>query len=276
MPLKKTNSNSFDVSYNFWLNNLFERIMRLFKYTGMDCILPKEIEQRLLMTGHCAVKMHNGSLTAFYGEFSTPTIYYDEFEKYSVYSPKYARTLSIGEECVIINNNSIRNDCFSLCQRYATMLAHLEVTFVNSLINMRDSNGVPIAGNSKVRESLRNYRKSLVQGDVMPIFDPSLSFAKIVMPNNNKVELLDFIESRKNLLECFYNDIGVKTGFTKKGNMIQEEVNSGDSMLLFNIDDMLNARKIGCELVNKKFGTNWSVELAKGVRMGVEMNGEND
>ena len=63
-----------------------------------------------------------------------------------------------------------------------------------------------------------------------------------------------------NTLEGFYNAIGVRTTWKKKGNMIQEEIQANDSMVLLNISDMLESRKRGCEMVNNLFGTNWTVE----------------
>ena len=44
--------------------------------------------------------------------------------------------------------------------------------------------------------------------------------------------------------------------------MIREEVNGNDAMLLMNISDMLANRKLACETVNAKYGTNWKVELS--------------
>ena len=79
-------------------------------------------------------------------------------------------------------------------------------------------------------------------------------------------------------MDSFYNDIGVKTGYSKKGNMIQEEVEANDSMLLLNISDMLDSRKKGVEKVNAMYGTNWSVKLAEGLeinRKGSEENVQN-
>ena len=60
----------------------------------------------------------------------------------------------------------------------------------------------------------------------------------------------DLVETRKNLMTDFYNAIGVRTAWSKKGNMIVEEVTGNDSMVLFNINDMLESRKKGCEKIN--------------------------
>ena len=39
----------------YWRENLFERIMRLFVWENTDPIPAKEIEQRLLIQGHCGI-----------------------------------------------------------------------------------------------------------------------------------------------------------------------------------------------------------------------------
>ena len=41
--------------FRFWRENLFERLMRLFIWEGMEDPLPKEIEQRLILAGHCGI-----------------------------------------------------------------------------------------------------------------------------------------------------------------------------------------------------------------------------
>ena len=87
------------------------------------------------------------------------------------------------------------------------------------------------------------------------------------------------METRENLLNAFYSDLGVKTAWNKKGNMINEEVEANNSMLLLNISEMLDQRKQGCEKVNKLFGTNWSVEISPEIELmdkEVEDNGKSE
>ena len=101
-------------------------------------------------------------------------------------------------------------------------------------------------------------------GKVMPIQDPAFSSVEFIgVDKNTGLNIKELMEARQNLLNAFYNDIGVKTAHEKKGNMNEDEVNANDTMLLLNLDDMLSSRKKGAEKVNALFGTNWEVDVAE-------------
>ena len=48
-------SSTFNAFFEYWRDNLFERIMRLFIWEGTEAVKPKEIEQRLHLQGHCGI-----------------------------------------------------------------------------------------------------------------------------------------------------------------------------------------------------------------------------
>ena len=156
------------------------------------------------------------------------------------------------------------------------MLAHIETTYINTLINGRDANGIPVVQNEAQRQSVIAYRNNLCEGKVTAITDPA--FLGVEFTANKAattININELQESRDNILNDFYSDLGVKTTWNKKGNMIREEVNGNDSMLLLNISDMLTARERACEAVNAKYGTNWKVELSPELQYTAE-EGNND
>ena len=269
---------SFSEFYNYWINMLAQRAMRLFKWSNTT-VEPKEIETALAMNGHALVTEYNGSLAVFMGNMSgKPTIYYDEFESYAIHSPVFSKILTIknNKDGVLISNNSLRNSLYPLFNHYAIMLAHIETTYINTLINGRDANGIPVVQNEAQRQSVIAYRNNLCEGKVTAITDPA--FLGVEFTANKAattININELQESRDNILNDFYSDLGVKTTWNKKGNMIREEVNGNDSMLLLNISDMLTAREKACEAVNAKYGTNWKVELSPELQYTTE-GGNND
>ena len=64
-------SSTFNAFYKYWRDLLFERIMRLFVWENTGDVQPKEIEQRLLLQGHCGITKFesDNQLTAMYGHF---------------------------------------------------------------------------------------------------------------------------------------------------------------------------------------------------------------
>lgn len=198
----------------------------------------------------------------FFANFSgMPTIFYDEYKSLSIRSPKITGNFEIGKEIAKIGNTSLNNSLYPLVNRYAILLAHMEVSLVNTLINGRDSGGIPVASTEAQKQSIMSYRDALCTGKVGVIMDPAFLGVEYKGINKNTtLSVSELIEAMENTLESFYNAIGVRTTWKKKGNMIQEEVQANDSMVLLNISDMLESRKRGCEMVNDLFGTNWSVE----------------
>ena len=247
--------------------------MRLFIYEGPGEELPqKEIEERLYLIGHCGITRYDGKLTAFFGSFFGPTVYQDEFTGYNVHSPIYSNTYKINENIIVIENNSLKIPCIEHITHYAYLLAHAEVTLIKALIEARDAGGVPIAENEKSKQSLLAYQKAMYQGKVSVVSDlAGVGVNYLGADRRTSVNIVDIWEVRKNLLKSFYADIGVRASFDKRSNAVIDEVTSDTSMLLYNISDMLEERKKGCERVNKMFGTNWSVKLSD----EIDYNSEN-
>ena len=262
---------TYNVKYGYWRDALFERVMKLFVWENTGDVKPKEIEQRLILKGHCGIAEYKGELTAFYGSFYGVTKYMDEWTNYIVRCPIYTGEKKIGTDVVVVDNNSLRNPTFELVHHYATMLAHTEVSLINCLINARDSGGVPIASTEKQKTSIREYQNQLFNGKYGVVTDiGNLGITYAGSDRKTQQDLIDIMETREKLIKSFYSDIGVRSAFEKRNNTVQAEVEADTSLLLLNLADMLKCRERACEEVNKLFGTNWSVHVAKEIDYGAE------
>ena len=262
---------TYNVKYAYWRDSLFERVMKLFVWENTGNLKPKEIEQRLILNGHCGVANYQGELTAFYGSFYGVTKYMDEWTNYIVRCPIYTAEKKIGTDVVVIDNNSLRNPTFELVHHYATMLAHTEVSLINCLINTRDSGGVPIASTEKQKASIKEYQNQIFNGNYGVVTDVgNLGITYAGSDRKTQQDLIDIMETREKLIKSFYSDIGVRSAFEKRNNTVQAEVEADTSLLLLNLADMLRCREKACEEVNKLFGTNWSVHVAKEIDYGAE------
>ena len=262
---------TYNVKYAYWRDSLFERVMKLFVWENTGNLKPKEIEQRLILNGHCGIANYQGELTAFYGSFYGVTKYMDEWTNYIVRCPIYTAEKKIGTDVVVIDNNSLRNPTFELVHHYATMLAHTEVSLINCLINSRDSGGVPIASTEKQKASIKEYQNQIFNGKYGVVTDVgNLGITYAGSDKKTQQDLIDIMETREKLIKSFYSDIGVRSAFEKRNNTVQAEVEADTSLLLLNLADMLRCREKACEEVNKLFGTNWSVHVAKEIDYGAE------
>ena len=206
-----------------------------------------------------------------YGSFHGVTKYQDEWKNYNVRCPIYSGNRTIGKDVVVINNNALRNPTFELVHHYAIMLAHAEVTLNSSLINARDSGGVPVATTEKQKESIRQYQTKLFNGQYGIVTDLGcLGVQYAGSDRKTSQNIMDIVEVREKLIKSFYSDIGVRSAFEKRNNTVRAEVEADTSLLLLNLSDMISSREEGAKAVNEMFGTNWSVHVAEEIDYGSE------
>lgn len=264
---------TYKAYYEYWIEQLFERIMRLFVWENTDDVEPKEIEERLLLQGHCGITKILGEkeLTAMFGNFYGVSKYVDDKPYYMVRCPLYSGSRTIGKDIVVIRNNSLKNSTYSLVHHYATLLAHNEVTLVDTLINVRDGGGIPIATTEKQKQSIIAYQSKVFNGQYGVVTDiGNLGLQYIGSDRKTHQNIMDIVITREKILKSFYSDIGVRSAFEKRSNSVEAEVEADTSLLLLNLSDMLDSRKKGAEEVNKLFGTNWNVHIAKEIDYSTE------
>ena len=254
-----------DYSFKYWSDMLFEKCMRIFTWTGLQ-FPQKEIESRLLVDGYCGfLKDTKVGLMVASGGMSGVTHYYDEFTTFNWSTVGVANTKSrtIGKDCIIINNNQLRNPILPMVLRYASLLAHSDISLKCALINTRETNTYA-SSDENTAENINRYYESLYNGDSASILDESLiESVKNISNRESTTAIKDCLSARTDLLSNFFKEIGVKSANDKKERMIESEVDSNNQLLLFNISDMLAERKKACEEINRLFGTNITVELSE-------------
>lgn len=272
---------TYNAFYEYWRDQLFERIMRLFVWENTYSlednkvvgIKPKEIEQRLLLQGHCGISIlkNETELTAFFGNYFGVGKYLDEKPYYIIRCPIYSGSRTIGEDIVVIDNNSLRNPAYELVHHYAILLAHNEVTLVDIMVNARDAGGIPIAVTEIQKQSIQQYQAKVFNGQYGIVTDNGNLGVNYVGTDRKTTQTLeDVYMTRKQLLNSFYSDIGVRSAFEKRSNSVEAEVEADTSLLLLNLSDMIDCRQKGCEAVNNMYGTNWSVHIAEEIDYGTE------
>ena len=276
---------TYNAYYLYWRDELFERVMRLFVWENtydmkddkVVGIKPKEIEQRLLLQGHCGITKlkvdgkEEKELTAMFGHYYGVSKYIDDRPYYMVRCPIYSGQRTIGKDIVVIDNNSLKNPTYDLVHHYATMLAHAEVTLVDALVNVRDCGGIPVASTEKQKQSIASYQGKVFNGQYGVVTDiGNLGLQFLGSDRKTHQGIMDIMEIREKLIKSFYSDIGVRSAFEKRNNTVQAEVEADSSLLLLNLSDMIDAREKGAEKVNKMYGTNWTVHVAEEIDYGIE------
>lgn len=279
VPKLARESITYNAGYVYWREQLFERIMRLFVWENTYDVKkrfgvkPKEIEQRLLIAGHCGITKINDEdeLTAMFGTFHGVSKYYDEKTEYTVRCPIYAGNRIIGKDVIVIDNCSLRNPALPLVHHYACMLAHTEVTLMDVLINARDCGGVPIVQTEKQKQSVSEYHSKLFNGQWGSVTDIGmLGIDYAGLDRGTRQDVMSILETREKLIKSFYSDIGVRSAFEKRNNTVMAEVEADTSLLLLNLSDMIDSRERGADEVNNLFNENWSVHIAEEIDYSTE------
>lgn len=255
----KSGATKYAPFYKYWKNRLFEFVNKLFTWELED-IPQKEIETRLILYGMCGIVKPKDKLLAVNVNLYGITNYYDEFTQFNYATPLLNGEARINENGVLIDNNTLRNDTYSIIHHYAIQLAHTEVTLINALINGRSTKTI-IADSQKSAQSVRDYRDRIYNGAPDVIVDNSfmgLDFKDEAQ--NSLISVKDLNELKQNILYSFYEEIGVKKSNTKKERLITDEVSANDGLLKLNIKDMFDHRLKACEDIEKVFGVKATVK----------------
>ena len=258
-----------------YVSYMLNRTQSMFKYTGLPDSLPqRNLELMLQTNGFIAIPIPDkvpalkGKLYAFSegaslgGErdvYYMPTIC-------NIASPalNWSASLKIGEECIVIPNDSLYIGLLPMFSRYASMLAENDVTIRLADINARIINLLS-APDDRTRKSAEQYLKDVENGNLGVIADnaflegiKSQPYASSGSTNN----ITQLIELQQYLKAGWYNDVGLNANYNMKRESINsEEAQLNDDALLPLALDMLRMRKIGFDIVNRLCGYNIGVEL---------------
>ena len=258
-----------------YVSYMLNRTQSMFRYTGLPDSLPKRNLELMLQTNGFVVipipekvPVLNGKLYAFAegaslgGErdvYYMPTIC-------NIASPalNWNASLKIGDECVVIPNDSLYIGLLPMFSRYASMLAENDLTIRIADINARIIDLLS-APDDRTRKSAEQYLKDVEDGKLGVIADNAFLEGIKSQPyassgsNNNITQL---IELHQYLKAGWYNDIGRNANYNMKRESINsDEAQLNDDALLPLALDMLNMRKIGFDIVNRLCGYNIGVEL---------------
>lgn len=270
---------TFKKAYNFWYSSLFERIMNIFEWKGLD-FPQKEIEILLTLRGFCGFTRFKKSkkLGVVHGSMTGVTNYPDIFTRFMYATPLESGLCIIGENLVVIDNNQIRMPTVSVVETYASLLAHADLSLQAILINSRASGLVKGRTQQQV-DDINKWYNALANGKTLAVLDAQdldtligdkgIEVFSMSFPSNMTID--SYYQIRENLLKSFYSEIGINSMRDKRERVVEAELDTNLNRILFNVDDMLKCRQTACDEINKIFGTNISVDLNQEIVMQVQV-----
>lgn len=263
------------ICYNFtdkdsnvrqYITYMLNRTQSMFEYENLpDTISQRILELYLQINGNVCFTKVNDKLYVFVGglggepnEYYMPTIY-------TVANPylKFSKQLKIGEDCIVVPNDSMYYGLMPMFTKYASQLVENDITMYITDVNMRITSLIS-AQDDKSFKSASAYLEDVKNGKLGIISESALlesikSQPYMVNTTNLFSQLIEYHQYTK---ASWYNELGLNANF----NMKRETLNSAESALnddvLFPlVDDMLKQRELGIKKVNEMFGTNISVRL---------------
>lgn len=241
----------------------------MFSYTGLPETIPQRIlELYLQRGGHCAILRYNGDMYAIQGGFAGVLNYNYMPKQYSTVNPALPgmpALHNIGENCVVMGNDSLYIGLLPMLAKYASEMAATDISARLALTNSRVT-FLLSAPDDNTEKSARLFLEEMDNGNFGVIRENAFLDGIKVNPvaksgANSVLSALD--EHRQYLRGTLYHDLGLDSPF----NMKRERINTAeteltqDTLLPF-VDDMLNSRRRALTEINAMFDLNITVTLA--------------
>ena len=249
---------------------MLSRTQRIFHYEGLPDTIPQRNLEQIVQIGGLAIIMKgsDGNLYATRAGLGAELNAYYEPTIAIVanpYIPGGSKSLKIGEECVLMRNDSFFQGLMPLMSKYAAMLAEGDISIRYALINSRLSKFLT-ARDDNTKESAEKVLKGIEEGKDLALFlaDDFLTDAlKESNSPNRDTYVKDLIECYQYQKASWFNELGIQSQFNMKREAINSEESAlNDDALLPLIQDMLEMRKQAVEDINRIFGTSISVRLS--------------
>lgn len=243
---------------------MLNRVMQMFEYSNLPDTLPKKmIELYTMVNGHCVVVEHENELYVCFGGFAGEPDEYYLPKQYIVANPylKLFKTFTIGEDCVLLKNDTMMYGLMPLFRRYASALVENDLTMNMVDINSRIAALIDVSDDA-TKASAEKFLSDMEDGKNGIIASSAFFDGVRAQPygEHNYQRLTDLIEYQQYMKASWFNELGLNANYNMKREAItSNESQLNDDMLLPLIDDMFECRQQAWSDVNDMFGTDIEV-----------------
>lgn len=251
-----------------FVRGILNRTLGMFEYTNLPDTLPAvEIEKRLQLHGHATIFKYKGSLYVTTGSYcgmeKSP---YNEPTQVIINVPAFNlnQKLDINKDCVVIKNDSLGVGLDTTIRKHGTLLIENEITMLLKDYNARVQT-VFIGGTDQTVNSANAYINNLIDGNLGAVVENGfLQDLKVqTAQGQNTTPFTDLIQYQQFLKSDLYNELGLSSlNNMKKERMNTDEVNANNDNIYPLVDDMLQNRMDGINMVNKLFNGNLAVDFS--------------
>lgn len=274
-----------DKCLDHYINYMLNRTSQMFQYDNLPAnIDANRLELRLQQHGYLILchfdesdfnpqpNMHKleSGVYAIYGGLGGVLDFNQDYTFVTIAHPllKESKTLIIGEDCVLLRNDSLMEGLLPLLERYCSALVENDITLNMNSIQSRIASLIK-SGNDNGYKSAQEFISKIVKGELSIIHDENFDVdnALTTLPylNNANNTITNLIELEQYLKASMLNELGLSANY----NMKRESINSseaqlGQDSLLPLVDDMLHCREQAWQEANELFGLDVKVNLHSG------------
>ena len=253
---------------NSYIRYMLNRTQDMFEYKGLPESIPKKnLELYLQTKGFVVIPSKNidkpiamyGGLGGEPNEYYMPTIAI-------VNNPylKYNESLKIGEDCIVIYNDSTITGLMPMFQKYALLLAECDLS-INMINKTNRIDNVIECGDSNTEAAALKFIEDIENGELSHIVSKKFideSLLKIHSLSKTTDNLLKLIELRNYIESSWYIDLGLNSNYNMKRESLTDSETEVDTYTLTPlIKNMLEERQNGIKRINEKWNLNISVDL---------------
>lgn len=272
-----------DKNTKTYIMYMLNRLQSMFIYKG----LPDTIKQRSLelnnmthgLTVWCYIDEGNivqdeeskhlpGGVYALWGDIGGVIDLNYDMTYATIAHPRLKNSLrlKIGEECVIMRNDSLMLGLLPILERYNTLINEADISLYLASIQAR-ATALITAGDDKTKINAETYINKIFNGELSVIGE--LSSLEGFQGIKTQPYLTDAGNQITNLIELHsylwgreWQELGVDFADNKKREIVVSgEIEQNKPQLRPLIDDMLHCRELALEEINKMFNLNIEVSL---------------
>lgn len=257
-----------DTSRSDFVKDYLNRTLTMFTYKDLPESIPEVDLELILQThGYGLITEHHNELVALWGSFASPcNVYYRETEiivnnPWAGINRKY--TIEKDKDGVLIKNDPLQRGLLPIFNRYGTLMTEAQITYWRALINFR-AMFVFTGDEDADQQTAKLFMDKIEKGESGTIvtggFENNIQAQPLLAQTSNYIT--QAIEAQQYVLGMLYQQIGLQSTFNmKRERQTANETNLDTDPLRPLIDAMLEERQKALDKINKKYGTNISVEF---------------
>lgn len=247
------------VNLDDYIKSFLNRTLTMFAYTNLPDSLPRYVLERTLqVNGYATVYKYQGKLLVttgnLHGQEKSP---YNEPTQVTINVPalQLNQELTINKDCAVIKNDDLMNGLIPTLSKHGTLIVENEITLLLKDYNARIQTLIS-GGSDQTINSANKFLNNIIDGNLTTVAESN--FLKDLSVHNAQTQgsstFQDLLQYQQYLKSDLLSELGINTNTNmKKERLITSEVDNDSEQTYPLIDNMLQNRKEGINMVNKLF-----------------------